>query len=38
VVEYAVPVLGLKPDYSFTVDKGRPIPKEWDDHGVGKYR
>jgi hypothetical protein len=38
VVEYAVPVLGLKPDYGFTVDEGRPIPKAWDEHGVGVYR
>jgi len=39
ITEYAVPVLGLEPVYGFTVDEGRPIPKEWDDlNGVGHYR
>jgi hypothetical protein len=38
VTEYAVPVLGLKPVYDYTIGKGRPIPKEWDENGVGSYR
>lgn len=38
VVEYAVPVLGLIPRYTYTVDGGRPIPKSWDPKGAGSYR
>lgn len=39
VTEYAVPVLGLRPVYDYTIGSGRPIPKEWDEeNGVGTYR
>jgi len=42
VIDYAVPVLGLKPRYGFTLKngdvEGRPIPREWDPNGVGSYR
>lgn len=38
VVDYAVPALGLIPRHTFTVDAGRPIPREWDPKGVGSYR
>ncbi|MCP4204260.1 MAG: hypothetical protein GY769_20275 [bacterium] len=38
VIDYAVPVLGLVPRYDFTLDDGRPIPKQWDPNGVGSYR
>jgi hypothetical protein len=45
VLEYAVPVLGLKTQPARTwkgvgkkTPDGRPIPKEWDENGVGSYR
>jgi hypothetical protein len=42
VIDYAVPVLGLKPRYGVTFKhgntEGRPIPREWDPNGVGSYR
>lgn len=38
VEDYAVPVLGLKVDYGYTIGGGRPIPKAWSDNGVGSYR
>ena len=37
VLEFAVPVLGLKTDPSKVLRDGRPIPKSWDADGVGKY-
>lgn len=37
VTEYAVPVLGLKTEPRRTIGKGRPIPLDWDEQGVGKY-
>lgn len=37
VLEYAVPKLGLKTLPSYAIGNGRPIPKEWDPHGVGRY-
>jgi hypothetical protein len=38
VTDYAVPKLGLEVRYDFTLDKGRPIPTQWDENGVGDYR
>lgn len=37
VLDYAVPVLGLKTDVNATWDDGRPIPLEWDPAGTGQY-
>jgi len=37
VLEYAVPVLGLKTQPEKTWGNGRPIPREWDPEGVGAY-
>lgn len=37
VLDFAVPKLGLIPHQSFTLKDGRPIPKEWDQNGVGQY-
>ena len=37
VLDYAVPVLGLKAVQSFTVGTGKTIPVEWDPNGVGNY-
>lgn len=37
VLEYAVPVLGLETEPAKVLRNGRPIPKEWDDNGVGSY-
>lgn len=37
VLDYAVPVLGLKTEQGRTLGKGRPIPKDWDPNGVGGY-
>lgn len=37
VLEYAVPVLGLETQPGRTWGEGRPIPREWDPHGIGTY-
>ena len=37
VLGYAVPILGLKVEQGRTIGKGRPVPKEWDPNGVGRY-
>lgn len=37
VLDFAVPVLGLKTAPTMTVGSGRPIPEEWDPSGVGHY-
>jgi N-acetylmuramoyl-L-alanine amidase len=37
VLDYAVPVLGLKTDTKATWDDGRPIPREWDSSGTAYY-
>ena len=37
VLEYAVPVLGLKTEPDRVLRDGRPIPHEWDLEGVGSY-
>jgi hypothetical protein len=37
VLDYAVPVLGLKTDTNATWDDGRPIPLEWDSAGTAYY-
>jgi hypothetical protein len=41
VLEYAVPVLGLKTDPALVLDTskgpGRPIPKDWDPNGLGRF-
>jgi hypothetical protein len=37
VLEYAVPVLGLKTNPRFTIGGGRMIPKSWDPDGMGSY-
>ncbi|MEM7151549.1 MAG: N-acetylmuramoyl-L-alanine amidase [Myxococcota bacterium] len=37
VLDYAIPVLGLKPRRDFTIDKGRTIPTNWDPEGIGSY-
>lgn len=37
VLEFAVPVLGLKTEPARVLKDGRPIPKEWDVGGVGSY-
>lgn len=37
VLEYAVPVLGLKTQPKLILRNGRPIPEEWDPDGFGKY-
>jgi hypothetical protein len=37
VLEYAVPVLNLETSTDLVLGSGRPIPKEWDLEGVGKY-
>lgn len=37
VLEYGVPVLGLTPQNKFTVEKGRPIPKQWDPNATANY-
>lgn len=37
VLDYAVPVLGLKTRPSYIVEDGRPVPTEWDPNGVGRY-
>jgi hypothetical protein len=37
VLQYAVPVLGLKTECGRTWGDGRPIPIEWDPDGVGRY-
>lgn len=37
-IDYAIPALGLEPRNDFTLDGGRPIPRQWDpEHGVGSY-
>ena len=37
VLEFAVPVLGLRTEPVMTMKTGRPIPVEWDPSGKGKY-
>ena len=37
ILDYAVPVLGLKTAPSFTVGSGKPVPVAWDPDGVGQY-
>lgn len=37
VLEYAVPALGLATDPKLVVGDGRPVPREWDPAGAGKY-
>lgn len=37
VLDFAVPVLGLKTEPDRVVGDGRPIPKDWDQSGVGSY-
>jgi len=37
VLDFAVPVLGLKTEPGHTLRKGRPIPLEWDKDGIGSY-
>ena len=37
VLDYAVPVLGLKTTPSFSIGSGKPVPREWDPAGVGSY-
>ena len=37
VLEYGVPVLGLEPQNKFTLENGRPIPKQWDPTATAKY-
>ena len=37
VLEYAIPVLGLKVERGRVLKDGRPIPQEWDFYGMGKY-
>jgi hypothetical protein len=37
VLDYAVPVLGLKTRLSDVVGDGRPVPVDWDPNGLGKY-
>lgn len=37
VLDYAVPVLGLKTRPAYVLGDGRPVPVEWDPNGVGKY-
>lgn len=37
VIQYAVAVLGLKPQIGLSAGGGKPIPKEWDPAGVGSY-
>lgn len=37
VLGFAVPMLGLKVEQGRTLGKGRPVPKDWDPNGVGKY-
>jgi len=37
VLDYAVPVLGLKTEPALVLKDGRPIPTLWDENGVGPY-
>tara|TARA_R110002049_G_scaffold217647_5_gene389079 strand:- start:24 stop:926 length:903 start_codon:yes stop_codon:yes gene_type:complete len=37
VLDYAVPVLGLKAAQGVTVGTGEPVPEQWDPDGVGNY-
>lgn len=37
VLDFAVPVLGLKTEPARVVGDGRSIPKDWDQSGVGSY-
>jgi hypothetical protein len=37
VLEYAVPVLNLETMPALVLGSGRPVPKEWDLEGTGKY-
>jgi hypothetical protein len=37
VLEFAVPVLGLKTEPSRVLKDGRPIPESWDLDGSGAY-
>jgi len=37
VLDYAVPVLGLRTSPGLTFGSGQPVPVEWDPNGVGHY-
>jgi len=37
VLDFCVPVLGLKTEPARTLKDGRPVPTEWDSNGVGSY-
>ncbi len=37
VLGFAVPILGLKVEQGRTIGQGRPVPKDWDPNGVGRY-
>jgi peptidoglycan hydrolase-like protein with peptidoglycan-binding domain len=37
VLDFAVPILGLKTEPARSIGDGRPVPKEWDPDGVGKW-
>ena len=37
VLDYGVKVLGLKTKNEYTVDDGKPIPKDWDASSKSKY-
>jgi peptidoglycan hydrolase-like protein with peptidoglycan-binding domain len=37
VLDFAVPILGLKTEPARAIGDGRPVPKEWDPDGVGKW-
>ena len=37
VLAYAVPVLGLQTDPHYTIGDGRPVPKDWDPEGLGRF-
>lgn len=37
VLEYAVPVLGLEPQNTRTLDSGKEIPTQWDSRATAKY-
>jgi hypothetical protein len=37
VLDYGVPVLGLKTQPEKTWRNGKPVPPQWDPNGIGKY-
>lgn len=37
VLEYAVPVLGLTTRLTDVIEEGRPVPKDWDPNGEGRF-